>query len=292
MKNLLFKTRNLKHKILNKLIIVLLIFYAVIESLLYLNARNYVQLPLVIVAIFRFLVLASSALLIATVFIRLTINRILDFFAEELSVEQKIFFSKVYSWIIYLISISFILYRLGISADNITLFLGLATTGFAFALRDVILSYFVWVAVLLKKPFTIDDFVRIGEEEGRVDRIGTFFITLDKSLRTANDLIKIPNKILLDKPIVNYGKGDIIETVKIKLESLPLNTNKKLESISRIVKGIIGTAHERSVNLGDANGDLYLNISFSIHFQKRKEARTRIITGIYPLIKDSLPKNK
>ncbi len=278
--------QKIKHTFLNRIIFLSLILFVMVQVFLWVHNQGYLTIPPRIIATLKALVFIGSVFLIAGIFVRLTIDKVFPQLKRHLTVEQKIFFTNLYSWGIYALATAVVFYQLGVSMSNITLFLGFTATGFAFALRDIIFSVFVWFAVLTKRPFTIGDFVRIGEYEGTVETIGTFFISLDKALGTSKDIIQIPNKILLDKPIMNYGKDDIIENLRFTLKGLPADTDKFIGAISQGVHAIIKNKKNCSVQLDTLPPFIVLSINYGIPYKERGAIKTKITAAVFLQIKD------
>ena len=184
------RLKNLSGAVLLTLIVLLLLL-----GLLYLDKGDLLRLPQTIGRIFRHLLLIVGTLFAITLVLRLTMKRFYRLFDEP---EERIFYSKIYSWSLYSIGLLVILHHFGVSLGNITLFLGLIATGLAFAIREVLLSFFAWLILLRKKPFRIGDYIRIGEDEGKVLHIGTFFVLLDKTTQLPEDFTRVPNRLFLD----------------------------------------------------------------------------------------------
>ncbi|MBN2110157.1 MAG: mechanosensitive ion channel [Methanosarcinaceae archaeon] len=215
-----FKGR-LRHTFLNRTILVF-IFMALLMVLLVLaNQQNIISIPLVMI---DYMFLGISILLsyaMASIVARLTVSRIMDLSGETFEPEQRILLSKAYIGLLYTIATVYVFIRLGIKVQDIAIFLGLITTGFAFALRDVILSYICWFIMLTKKPFKIGDYIHVDGIEGQVKHIGMFYVLLDDSPETYEDYYRIPNKLFLEKTIHNYGKGRFSSFFELYLNKMP-----------------------------------------------------------------------
>ena len=80
--------------------------------------------------------------------------------------------------------------------------LGIGGIGFAFAAKDTLENFFGSATVLIDGPFSVGDWVVIGDVEGTVEQIG-FRST---RLRTFyNSLITVPNANLVRAAVDNYG---------------------------------------------------------------------------------------
>lgn len=227
------KLRNFR---LLRRIFFLLVFLGIEEGLKWADSKSYVHIPQEFRYILDIALWIVGSLIAVTVLLRLTENRVFRFNDDEIDIEQRILVTKVYSTTLYLLAAAFVFYKMGWRIADITIFLGLITTGVAFAVRDVINSYFAWFIILTKHPFRIGDYVKIGEEAGTVERIGTFFVTLQNP--GAIDFIKVPNNTLLTKAIINMGKNRVIHTVKFPIKSIPGDIQARLDKLSELAKGI------------------------------------------------------
>jgi len=94
-------------------------------------------------------------------------------------------------------------------------------TGLAFAVRDVLMSFFAWMILLRKKPFRIGDYIRIGEDEGkaithlldRKDYVKVFAdIRNEKLCLEVEYLVDFENKQML--------RSDVIKLIFSKMNGL------------------------------------------------------------------------
>jgi MscS family membrane protein len=205
------------------------------------------------------------------VFLRFTIKRVFNFFDEP---EEKIFYTKIYGWILYSIGIFIVLHQLGVSLGNITLFIGLLTTGLAFAVRDVLMSFFGWMILLRKKPFRIGDYIRIGDEEGRVVHIGTFYVLLDNTPEILEDYIRVPNRLFMEKSIIILGRTNYHERLKLQITSLPQRV--LLVEAQNSISQLLGNTNVK-VNL-DIEGDRpFLVIEYLVPFENKETMKNEVI---------------
>jgi MscS family membrane protein len=163
-------------------------------AVLYFDSRGFISIPAGVALVLKNILVVIATLFITSLILRLTIKPFFRLFDEP---EERIFYTKIYSWTLYSVSIFVLLHHFGVSLGNITLFLGLIATGLAFAIRDVLLSFFGWIILLRKNPFRIGDYIRIGEDEGKVIHIGTFYVLLDNTPDIPQDFIRVPNKLFL-----------------------------------------------------------------------------------------------
>jgi MscS family membrane protein len=264
-----------KHPYINRTIILLLLFLGILYTLLFIS-HYYFSLPEYVMTALNFFIFIILAYLAVSIILRLSVDRIIFFVGRDMDAEQKIFFSKVYSFLLYIFATTLVLMRLGFSLDNISLIIGFIATGTAFAVRDVIISFIIWFVLLTKRPFRIGDYIKIGEEEGKVIHIGTFYVLLDETPDSKEDYTRVPNKLFLEKPIRNYGKKDILCTVRIPIKKIPNDIYKR---ISRLHKELSSSLHAR-ISLESKETAYLIIVTFRSPYLKKEEASTFVIQKI------------
>ncbi|MGC9310598.1 MAG: mechanosensitive ion channel domain-containing protein [Candidatus Aenigmatarchaeota archaeon] len=233
-------------------------------------------------------IVSLLAFLCVSIMQGLTVSRVFMLLEGKVEIEERIFFTKLYSFFLYSIAIAVIFWELGVSASNITIFLGLVTTGLAFAIRDIVTSFFVWFIILTKKPFRIGDTIRLGDDTGTITRIGTFFLTM-QTTKKSKEFWKIPNRLILEKPLLNMGKGSVLHSKKIALSKIPPNIDKRMEKIRAIADKYVEDKELIKVLVNHDGDKWYLEFSFTLKTQE-EELRSKILTETYSVIKDIVKK--
>ncbi|MEZ4368001.1 MAG: mechanosensitive ion channel family protein [Kofleriaceae bacterium] len=96
----------------------------------------------------------------------------------------------------------FVLQNLDVDIASLLAGLGLGGLAFALAARDTVANFFGSIMIFVDKPFTIGDWIRIGDHEGVVEEVG--FRT--SRVRTFYDsILTVPNAITTTAVIDNYG---------------------------------------------------------------------------------------
>lgn len=255
-------------------VIVSLLALVLVQTLLYLHRRGTIDLPEAITSAINSITLVIATVFISSLLLRLTIKWIVRIFDEA---EERIFYSKIYTWAIYTIGIFVIMNHFGVSMGNITLFIGLITTGLAFAVRDVLLSFFGWMILLRKKPFRIGDYIRIGEDEGRVIHIGTFYVLLDKTMNLPEDFTRIPNRLFLEKSISILGKIHMNDQIRFQLAELPADKDMLVEALRTDLLGAIAMRDYISIQVDLKDDRLFLQVDYLVEFEQRQTHRAAII---------------
>ncbi len=125
-----------------------------------LHRYEVLQLPAVVYRTVTALFVIVFTYLVASTAIRLTV-RVLLGGLSEVEPEQRILIGMLYSFVIYIIATLYLFWYFGLQARNITILIGLFTTGLAFALRDVLMTFLAWILILTKRPFRIGDYIKI-----------------------------------------------------------------------------------------------------------------------------------
>ncbi len=97
--------------------------------------------------------------------------------------------------------------------QSIATFLGLVSAGIAIALKDPITNVAAWVFIIVRRPFTLGDRIKIGDNAGDVIDVRVFQFTLleignwvDADQSTGR-IIHIPNGKVFIETLANYSKG-------------------------------------------------------------------------------------
>ena len=142
--------------------------------------------------------------------------------------------SKILLWSVGLL---LILSNLGIDITSLIAGLGIGGIAIAFALQNILTDLFSSFAIYFDKPFTIGDFIALGDSKGTVEKIG---IKTTRIRSTTGEEIIISNKELTSARVNNFGRlkerrnaftiGVIYETPQEKLKLIPSIVQKAVES--------------------------------------------------------------
>jgi MscS family membrane protein len=223
---------------------------------------------------FEHIFISAIVLLIFRLIYKFTMDRVSRIFDEQ---EERIFYSKIYGWVLFSIGAFIVLNLFGLSLNNITLFIGIIATGFAFAVREVLLSFIGWLILLRKKPFRIGDHIRIGDEHGKVVHIGTFYVILDKTTDIPDDFTRIPNRFFLEKSIEKLGKTLAHEKIQVRLEHNPEDRFIRINALNEKLNATYPTVKLLSANLDIDHDRLYLVFNFQVPFDSRANSRASVV---------------
>ncbi|SKB98005.1 Mechanosensitive ion channel [Alkalitalea saponilacus] len=266
--------KEIRLKYLSVSVLVTLFTLILLQTAGYLDQQKIICIPNEFLKIINSVKLVIATIFFTTLLLRISIKRVYNLFDE---VEESIFYSKIYSWTIYSIGAFVILHHFGVSLGNITLFIGLLATGLAFAIRDVLLSFFGWMILLRKKPFRIGDYIRIGDDVGKVLHIGTFYVLLDNTDHLPENFTRIPNRIFLEKSIVKLGTNLYHDKITFQLSAIPENHKEIQSLLVKDMQRITNKNELLSVYIDVINEKLLLVVEYMVDFENRHETRDSLI---------------
>lgn len=97
--------------------------------------------------------------------------------------------------------------------QSVATFLGLASAGLAFALKDPLVNVAGWLFIVWRRPFEVGDRIQIGEHSGDVIDLRIFQFTLMEigswvdADQSTGRIIHVPNGRVFVEPQTNYTKG-------------------------------------------------------------------------------------
>ncbi len=144
------------------------------------------------------------------------------------------------SAVVVILSLLLIWFR---NLSNISTILGLASAGFAIALKDIISDLAGWAYIVLKKPFTTGDRIEIGNIRGDIVDIGFLKFSMLEvgnwvdSDQSTGRLVFVPNSFIYLQTFVNYSKDFNFIWNEIPLTlSFESNWKKAREILEKILE--------------------------------------------------------
>jgi small conductance mechanosensitive channel len=190
------------------------------------------------------------------------------------------------SWAIYLAGFLFSLELLNLKFETILAFLVILGVLLALGLKDVLPNYFARWFMEMYKPFSVGDWIQVGEITGRVVEVNDLYTQL---VTPSHTRVYIPNYLLLKNFVSNLSKSQGVDvTVSF---SLPLRED--LESVlERIRKAIADDVREEGVgepvvrisalDRDSVKVELKLRL---VNPQRVEEARSRILWEVYRAVR-------
>ncbi len=155
---------------------------------------------------------------------------------KEQSAQTALFFvGKITKWVLWVIAILLILSNLGVEINSLIAGLGISGIAVALAVQNILGDLFSSLAIYFDKPFTVGDYIVVGESMGTVKKIGFRSTKLQSS--KGEELI-ISNKELTTKRIQNFKRlkeRRIAFSFGIDYEV----SSQNLKKVPQIVKEII-----------------------------------------------------
>ncbi len=110
--------------------------------------------------------------------------------------------------VIFATAITIILPIFKIDTGVILSLSALSGAAIGFAATQTVGNFLAGLYIMISRPFTVSDYVKIGDVEGQVREIT---VNYTKIYMPTHNLIEIPNRQVLDSRILNYSKKDIVD---------------------------------------------------------------------------------
>ncbi|MBX3042487.1 MAG: mechanosensitive ion channel [Candidatus Kapabacteria bacterium] len=155
-------------------------------------------------------ILISLVIILVLLFIRWLVLRAINTYFHDVRIR--------YTWRKWTTHIGFLLSAILIISvwfkefSSVLTFLGLLSAGIAIALREPVVNFFGWVFLLWRKPFSVGDRIKIGDDTGDVIDIRIFqFSLMEVGAWVGSDqytgrVIDVPNGKVFSYPQYNFSK--------------------------------------------------------------------------------------
>jgi len=110
--------------------------------------------------------------------------------------------------LIFAVAITIILPVFNIDTGVILSLSALGGAAIGFAATQTVGNFLAGLYIMISRPFTVSDYVKIGDMEGQVREIT---VNYTKIYMSTHNLIEIPNRQVLDSRILNFSKEDIVD---------------------------------------------------------------------------------
>jgi len=182
-----------------------------------------------------------------------------------------------------------ILQNLGYSVTSLVAGLGIGGLAIALAAQDTVANLFGTVVMFTDKPFKIGDWIRFGEVDGFVEKLGFRSI----KVRTwSNTLMYIPNKKVTSEIIENctaMKKRRVKMTIGVQYDSPPEKVRQLVKRIENLLRNDPGVHQDymlvRFTDFGPSSLDIFLYyFTKSTAWAEYLEVRERINLGIMDIV--------
>ena len=110
--------------------------------------------------------------------------------------------------VIFATAITIILPIFNIDTSVILSLSALSGAAIGFAATQTVGNFLAGLYIMISRPFTVSDYVKIGNVEGQVREIT---VNYTKIYTPTHNLMDIPNRQILDSRILNYSKKDLVD---------------------------------------------------------------------------------
>lgn len=121
---------------------------------------------------------------------------------------------------------------MGIDPTTLAVFAGALGVGIGFGLQHIASNFISGILLLMQRPIKTGDYIKIGDEEGYVSRIGINNVTINT---LDNEDVIIPNTELVTSHLINQTHSDSIlgrsVNVSISYEDDPNEVKKIIQSV-------------------------------------------------------------
>jgi small-conductance mechanosensitive channel len=133
-----------------------------------------------------------------------------------------------------------VLKLLDLNIKDVFLSFSIVAASLAITFKDYVTNFLNGMLITFANELSIDDYVRIGEYEGKIIDITLSNVRL---LNDDDDIVYVPNNLVMSKEVVNYSKGDVKKTtVDFEMDYRFVKTAKDLEE--QIIRSMEPFAHQ------------------------------------------------
>ena len=162
---------------------------------------------------------------------KVVFNDVMKVFDIKMDPLMAPFLSKVFRLIIYIVGLALIASEWGFDVGTFVAGLGIGGLAFALAAKDTLANMFGGAVLITEKPFTIGDWIIVGEVEGTVEDIN---FRSTKIRKFNKSIVTVPNSRVADSNIINYSKRNIR---RISYE-LKIHIDTPIAKVKTVVKEI------------------------------------------------------
>ncbi len=117
--------------------------------------------------------------------------------------------------LMWLITIGFILIKLGADLNSIVASFGVMGFIVGFALKDTLNNFAAGMLILVNKPFIVGDFIEVKGVKGTVKTVN---MSNTKLISEDKNKVMLPNSLIWRNPIINHTAYKSLETPSKKLK--------------------------------------------------------------------------
>lgn len=219
------------------------------------------------------------------------VKKIVSKSKRELEDSTVNFILKICRVLIYIIAIIIVISLLGVNLNGIIAGLGLGGVIVTLAAQDTAKNLFGGFVIFLDKPFSVGDWIEMGEFEGTVEDI-TFRSTRIRTFE--NSVVNVPNATISDSAVINWSKMESRRyrfTLTLELDTPLDKLNTVQERISTMLKKHNNIIDDSIIVKFDTIGDNGINLLIcsytdSVDYMSYLEEKEKINYKILQILKE------
>lgn len=205
-------------------------------------------------------ILAAIIIVIIGYFVSNRIHKLVMKLGSKSKIDQTLlsFLASLARVSVLVFTLLITLNKLGITIAPLIAAVSAGIFGATFAIQAPVANYAAGLAIIIMRPFKLDEVVTIQGHCGRVEEIN-LAMTL---LRTEDgEQVQIPNKFIMGEILLNSGDVRLVEgSIGISYDSEP---DEAIEIINSLINECEDVDHERDITVGIASfGDSSIDISY------------------------------
>jgi small-conductance mechanosensitive channel len=126
--------------------------------------------------------------------------------------------------------------------------LGVGSIVLGLALQETLGNLMAGIALLFERPFTIGDWIEVGDEQGAVEEINWRSVHVRTRER---NLLVFPNSVLGREAIINYARPTALQTLRLSfafsLEDPPHAVKQTMVAVAESVDGVLADPPPRAL---------------------------------------------
>ena len=154
---------------------------------------------------------------------------------DDLVVDKslKSFIKSILNVGVHALLITICLLIMGVKESSLLAFFGTLGIGVGLALKDNLSNFAGGIIILLFKTYKVGDEVNISDEMGYIDDIDIFSTTIKTH---NNDLVMIPNGMIISNKVINYTKTPIRRLKFVIRVSYDCNIKAAREALEKLLR--------------------------------------------------------
>ena len=191
------------------------------------------------------LVLKVVIVLVGAIVADRVVRRAIKRYSKRIGLVKHIenIFKLIARIIIFAAAITIILPIFNIDTSVILSISALSGAAIGFAATQTVGNFLAGLYIMISRPFTVSDYVKIGDVEGQVREIT---VNYTKIYTPTHNLIEIPNRQVLDSRILNYSKRNIVDyTFRVGFPPTLPGDITNTELVQNCIAPVIDSFHDR-----------------------------------------------